>query len=474
MRRDIRSGSVLIIIVGLSSVMLVLAVTFLARMRSDARAMALVVADAQARLMLHAALMYLQETSRIGWGDATGECYGWTDVRDGGLGPRGPRPANAGGDGSAIPAPSWYRWSGYRFDADDADLPPIAQRRGGWPLPGTATRCPMALLVRPPYAIAQRVTYNPVRYPLPYDGGSAAWDATWDEPTTGNDYADFYTRVRWDTSWAARAFDQSAGALGMLDPQPVARAWESFRDGATDPGPAGLDWIAQTAPGDRHALSVVPGTENQSWFRVYREVQRDHDDLDNVGRPGTEWWDKVALYDPAPPIAPPVPSAPARRLRNWSVFIVACGAGGTRGYRFWDDDAISRWESSHGLEAGSGRALEPVTAEESGLFINRQQFEDLLSSSRVLWFRCEWSGLQSGARNAGIYNAPMWRANALPVAYDGRFQWGSEIYLNPQFNAQYAQTEVLFGEDDVRSNSPRVFAGNIKWLQRLDRDPVLW
>ena len=84
-RAGTRDGAVLIIVVGLSMVLLGLSVTFMMRMRSEAQETQIVVAEAQARLMLHAGLMYLQEASRLGWGEET---YGWTDIRDGGLGPR--------------------------------------------------------------------------------------------------------------------------------------------------------------------------------------------------------------------------------------------------------------------------------------------------------------------------------------------------------------------------------------------------
>ena len=175
-----RLGAVLIICVGLASIMLLLAVTFLSRMRSDAHDMNAALGQAQARVMLHAALMYVQECSRIGWGDAGGECFGWTDVRDGSLGPRGTRPADASSAATGIPAPEWWTkhsWGTYRPYPDEVvDFPPLKDRAGGWPLPGTATRCPMAVPVRAPYAVRPG-NCNPVPTPIRYD--DPAWSTPW-------------------------------------------------------------------------------------------------------------------------------------------------------------------------------------------------------------------------------------------------------------------------------------------------------
>src|SRR5205814_615728 len=116
-----RTGTVLIIVVGIASIILVLSAAFFSRMRSDGEETALVVRDGQARIMLTAALQYLQETSRIGWQDPGGadrgeECWGWTDVRDGSLGPRGPRKENG-----KLPVPAW--WRGGRYPDDDDNDP---------------------------------------------------------------------------------------------------------------------------------------------------------------------------------------------------------------------------------------------------------------------------------------------------------------------------------------------------------------
>ncbi len=475
-----RDGAVLIIVAGLASILLVLSVTFLARMRSDSREMRAVVDQAQARLMMHAAVMYIQECSRIGWGDRTGECCGWTDVRDGSLGPRGPRPAAGAGAATGIPAPEWWSmhadWPPYKAYPDEvADFPALGQRKGGWPLPGTATRCPMAVAVRPPFAVQLTVNYNPVPTPVAYR--DPAWNTPWN-PRSGDpsyDWGSWPAIVQWPVGWIDRIFDPSHGAKGMLDPQPVAETWTDFCAGAQEPAGGG-DWKREAIDADgvprrgQVALAVQPGSENRSWFRVYRELQADHDDID---QPDDHlWWDKVALYDPADP---------SQAKYNWSVFIISCGAGGTRGYRFWNDAEIAAWEARHRFLPGVGRCLEPVTAEESGLFPDQRTFRDLLESSQILWFRCEWSALQSGARDNTVYNDPVFRVGIVPmgvaVVRERDQNWWVPS-VDYDYNAQYASTSVVqtgtSAWSDTRSSSPKTYGGNLRWIQRLDRDPVKW
>jgi len=120
-----RRGALLILVAGIAALMVALSVAFLTRMRADAEENAMVVREAQARLMLVAACSYVQEASRLGWDDPATpeheEGYGWVDVRDGKL---GPKPVATG--------------------ADDASRFPI----------GRAGRFPMHAMVRPPYAVS--------------------------------------------------------------------------------------------------------------------------------------------------------------------------------------------------------------------------------------------------------------------------------------------------------------------------------
>lgn len=87
-----RQGTILIIVAGISALMASLAITFLARMRSDVQESEQLMREAQAHIVLVAACHYIQEASRIGY-DKGGssihpEAYGWIDIRDGAVGPK--------------------------------------------------------------------------------------------------------------------------------------------------------------------------------------------------------------------------------------------------------------------------------------------------------------------------------------------------------------------------------------------------
>jgi hypothetical protein len=88
-----RAGTILIIVAGISALLLSLTLTFLVNMRSDVEESESLIREAQARLVLIAALQYLQESSRLGWDNPTTpeheEAFGWSDVRDGSAGPKG-------------------------------------------------------------------------------------------------------------------------------------------------------------------------------------------------------------------------------------------------------------------------------------------------------------------------------------------------------------------------------------------------
>src|SRR4051812_49619291 len=103
-----RRGSILIVVSGLSAILAVLAFGFLTRMRMDGEESSAMVAETQARIMLYAALSYVQEGSRLGWDDPATpeheEAYGWVDVRDGRVGPCGRHGEPLGTAGGGFPA----------------------------------------------------------------------------------------------------------------------------------------------------------------------------------------------------------------------------------------------------------------------------------------------------------------------------------------------------------------------------------
>jgi hypothetical protein len=145
-----RSGTVLIIVAGISALLAAMALTFLAQMRSDVEESQFVLQHAQAKLMLAAGCNYIQETSRIGWDRAKDspppsmpvvvdglriheEAFGWIDVRDGRSGP--------------------FNRAGQSLMSSDTTK---------WPNIGTFVRCPMFLRRIPPYATSLATGSNPI------------------------------------------------------------------------------------------------------------------------------------------------------------------------------------------------------------------------------------------------------------------------------------------------------------------------
>ncbi|HYE04344.1 MAG TPA: hypothetical protein VEL07_02380 [Planctomycetota bacterium] len=156
-----RRGSILIIAAGIAAIVAALALACVSRVRADAEEVHAFLQDVQSRVMLTAALQYVQETARLGWDDPAPsgrfaddfeheEAFGWIDVRDGQAGPRlrdGRWPAGIAlsdglGNGPAFPAAG-----------------------------GRAARCPMHPLRRPPFAVRPATVGNAIRS----DDLSLAW-----------------------------------------------------------------------------------------------------------------------------------------------------------------------------------------------------------------------------------------------------------------------------------------------------------
>ncbi len=435
-----QQGSMLVVIAGLCTILLALSVTFLTRMRSDSEESILLIQDAQARIMLTAALQYLQESSRLGWrapsktgsdpwGDGSPgyEGFGWTDVRDGGVGPRGPRyhdptPAAASGPRQGkLPTPTWWTGGPYPTDSDGNAFNPFTYAEAAlpsadvrvWPCPGSAMRADVYLQKRPPCAVRMNKVANPFyargdeastpAYQAlldgPYDQDLAKHRAQHDggvrDPVTGA-----YSMGTVGNAWLPFMKQWRTEGIGALDPQPVSDTWSDFRAGDQAPRPS---------------------STNLAWFRIYRELPSDHDN------DGTPWFDRVPL-------------------QGHGVFVIACGAGASLGYRFW---SVS--------DPGFSRALEAQTAQESGLFVDEAMFRQIRESERILWYRAEWTAMQGGGANAvehyGTSVSGMWsgQANNSGGGHNQR-SWA-----------------------DVPLDNRRVsFFGAIKWIQRLEKDPLRW
>ena len=150
-----RSGFLLIVVAGLLVLMAGMALALLASARRDVSETALIANHAQARLLLAAALSYIQESSRIGWDtydSASGqfirhEAMGWIDVRDGAVGPK-----DLAGMPMFNPA---LKISVNRSTG-------LSENRPYWPAIGGVARCPMYVMKRPPFALSTAVAPNPI------------------------------------------------------------------------------------------------------------------------------------------------------------------------------------------------------------------------------------------------------------------------------------------------------------------------
>ena len=223
-----RHGSVLIVVTAITSLFLSVCLVFIARMRSDAEESLLIRQEAQARIMLNAALHYIQETSRLGWDDPRTpeheEAYGWIDIRDGQPGPRGAR-----GEPLAL----------------TADGAPITD---AFPVPGFAARCPMHVFERTPFALALTYAYNP-----------APRDAM--------------------LSWAKLVSQERP------DPQPATRTWGEFARGdkRIRASSAGQTWFRvyrhaddpATPQDERATFTITCGAGATGGHRDWDEVVRD-------------------------------------------------------------------------------------------------------------------------------------------------------------------------------------------------------
>lgn len=222
-----RSGTILIIVAGVSALMASFALAFLMHARSDTEEVTATMRDAQSRIMLTAACSYIMEASRLGWGTATPtskehvEAFGWIDVRDGSLGPRvttGPITQAQRDTQNGTPNPR---------PMDPADGRRIDLTGGNFNFPiGVPRRFPMHVWERPPFAIRQQVNYNPV------------------------DHA---------------GVDQGRSYLRYPDPQP-ALPRPRLQDPANPAGNPG-EW-AEWEAGDKR---IRQESSAQSWFRIVRE-----------------------------------------------------------------------------------------------------------------------------------------------------------------------------------------------------------
>lgn len=427
-----RAGSALLVVTGLVAILAVMAAVFILRTREDAQAAQPLLREAQARIMLDAACMYLLETSRMGWG-APG--HGWVDNRNGSVGPRPPRLANG-----SIPQPTWWKVGAYPFDDSEA-FPPSnppsvawdeygytqsdpsggneAMRTRYWPQPGGVCRSDMTRWVQPPYACTAHFTLSPFKI-----------TSDWLPNSSAN--LSLNTASATDKANSVKLMFSNALRQGpmFLDPQPVAdRRGDLLAATAGDDFVSGkrvTTGVAITSPMDPLPV-YAPASAGRSWFRIYRELPSEHDGQNmQVGGVVESTFDTVAVSSAHP-------TAVGKYLRtNDCVFIITCGGGATQGFRSWAE----------------------VTAEGSGqLFGNDPTlFYQMRSQERILWFRVCWSGSPGGS------------------------------YVSVQdVHDQDSSTPSLLNQSPANTNwnasrggvNKHAF-GTIAWMQRLAAEPPRW
>jgi hypothetical protein len=218
-----RHGTILLIVAGLASILAMLTLAFIAQMRSDAEESMQFAQDVQARAMLTAGLNYIQETSRLGWNDET---FGWWDPRDGRAGPKDITGKAARHPITGMPL----------FDTTDD---PLTDGHGPtFPgIGGTAARCPMYCMRRPPWAVSNDLTPNPVVLET---------GLTWDKLVNAD----------------------------KPNPKPVAANWTDFANGDTTPMPAKAQpaWF-RIYRKEKATFIVTCGSGNSLGFRDWTEVE---------------------------------------------------------------------------------------------------------------------------------------------------------------------------------------------------------
>jgi hypothetical protein len=462
-RLSTRRGSILVIVAGLAALLLTMFLIVTRQVRVEVNEGVLVARETQARFMLPAALSFILEAGRLG-SEFDGEAFGWTDVRDGGVGPRGARAA----DGSL----------------------PAEIAAGAWPGKGGVYRSPMRAWQRPPGAVKPLWTYNPLVWDPEW---LKAYDSADDKTTTflyralnpakvAGDMGDYATAERYtsykgiggvpttkpvnDPLWW-QAKDNTGTLLWpadfwMMKEDTLKFHWRAVMDLLLSPenvregeeyderfhfllGPQPVaDTIADHLTGELTS-SGEPlyrmDSLGRAWFRLYRETETDHDG------DGAPWYDTMRLEDPT------------RGIRNHGVFIVTCGAGATEGYKDWAE------------------------ASTSGHFPDQAFFEELRAQERIMWFRVQWSPFTGGG--VDFVNDRYRMAQGRSGAWDddgnlihpdwggGSFIYLSNLLLQRDWNTGDEDTNQVYGRN--HNKEPAVNSlGTISWIERLEREPPNW
>jgi len=260
------------------------------------------------------------------------------------------------------------------------DRDPIAANAlwsaGTWPAPGSVVRCPIQRLTRPPFAV---------------------------HPGPRNTFSDPKGQTSIGALDDALFNKHPVERVIYADPEPIVPVGDpSFATGF--------------AAGDR---TPVPGSEFQSWFRVYRETASDHDG------DGSPFYDVINLNG-----GDPIEGGAAARPANASVFLVTAGAGASLGFRDW---------------------AEVVAAGKTAIFDSAGEFDRIRAAEAIRWYRLEWSPYHNMGSGKGL------RANS----------------QHTDINNLVSISGYSSNNGDAFYSVPYPF-GHIRWVQRLDQEPPTW
>ena len=244
-KNSYRSGSILVLVAGLAALLLSLAVAVFANSRALNEPSRSVIQESRNRIMLSSALMYLKETAILGWGSGPGDmAFGWTDVRDGKVGPRG---------------------QGRDFSGNTL---PLGWKTGGaFPAPGAVLRGDMFAWEVPPYALNQDIAPNPLKL-TDADASPSAWKSVIGTAISRKKSAGTYAySTTTEDIWKRSVNQMTTEGHGTFFNRPVYDTWANFEKGSKKP---------------------VLQSMGKGWFRIYREVDGDRD-----GK-GDPWYDTVA------------------------------------------------------------------------------------------------------------------------------------------------------------------------------------
>ena len=276
----VRQGTILILVAGLSAVLASLALGFLMYARASAETTRVLVQEAQARLMLHAACAYILEASRLGYGQSKAEAERATSAGTGFV-------TNADG---RLMHREGFGWIDVRSaDGQPGPLDQLGQpvyRAGIWPAVGGTVVCPMQRWTRPPYALKQTISYNPILAD-PNRTGDPRWGRPLllnpdPQPLTPNGWPNPVNDTNWvdyvrgdprpvvgsaDISWfrihrlSAATFIVTCGAGGTLG----FRNWSEVLNASLLPGSLGGPELFNNDPA---LFELQRSSEIRMWYEI--------------------------------------------------------------------------------------------------------------------------------------------------------------------------------------------------------------